>query len=97
MRNELLSLSDHLAILSLKARTITYKYTVIALFSGAPSRTRTDTGRILSPLSLPLDYGGDAQTKLTERKSTGFGEDLLHRPRLEYSGKGVLLAWMVGT
>ena len=25
---------------------------------GAPSRTRTDTGRILSPLSLPLDYGG---------------------------------------
>ncbi len=24
----------------------------------APSRTRTDTGRILSPLSLPLDYGG---------------------------------------
>ena len=25
---------------------------------GAPGRTRTDTGRILSPLSLPLDYGG---------------------------------------
>ncbi len=24
----------------------------------APGRTRTDTGRILSPLSLPLDYGG---------------------------------------
>ena len=26
--------------------------------AGAPGRTRTDTGRILSPLSLPLDYGG---------------------------------------
>ena len=25
---------------------------------GAPSRIRTDTGRILSPLSLPLDYRG---------------------------------------
>ena len=24
----------------------------------APSGGRTDTGRILSPLSLPLDYGG---------------------------------------
>ena len=29
--------------------------------SGAPGRTRTDTGRILSPLSLPLDYGGHEQ------------------------------------
>ena len=28
---------------------------------GAPGRTRTDTGRILSPLSLPLDYGGHEQ------------------------------------
>ena len=27
---------------------------------GAPGRTRTDTGRILSPLSLPLDYGGES-------------------------------------
>ena len=63
----------------------------------APGGGRTHTWRILSPLPLPLGYRGDAQTKLTERKSTGFGEDLLHRPRLEYSGKGVLLAWMVGT
>ena len=63
----------------------------------APGGGRTHTWRILSPLPLPLGYRGVTRTHLVERKSTGFGEDLLHRPRLEYSGKGVLLAWMVGT
>jgi hypothetical protein len=31
--------------------------------AGAPGRTRTDTGRILSPLSLPLDYGGEGSAR----------------------------------
>ena len=31
----------------------------------APDRTRTDTGRILSPLSLPLDYGGQQNANTT--------------------------------
>ncbi len=38
-------------------------------FIGAPGRTRTDTGRILSPLSLPLDYGGVVAFE-RERKPT---------------------------
>ena len=38
--------------------------------AGAPGRTRTDTGRILSPLSLPLDYGGvRANLRVITRKS----------------------------
>ena len=34
----------------------------------APGRTRTDTGRILSPLSLPLDYGGVAMVLKLRRQ-----------------------------
>ena len=36
---------------------------------GAPDRTRTDTGRILSPLSLPLDYGGQRESEVYYAKS----------------------------
>ena len=37
--------------------------------TGALGRTRTDTGRILSPLSLPLDYkGGQNAEQSTRRK-----------------------------
>ncbi len=37
--------------------------------TGAPDRTRTDTGRILSPLSLPLDYGGQRESEVYYAKS----------------------------
>ena len=61
----------------------------------APGGGRTHTWRILSPLPLPLGYRGVTRTHLVERKSTCFGEDLLHRPRLEYAREGVLLARMI--
>jgi hypothetical protein len=35
---------------------------------GAPGRTRTDTVRILSPLPLPLGYGGAADSLPTQRR-----------------------------
>ena len=42
---------------------------IIYARTGAPNRTRTDTGRILSPLSLPLDYGGQCESAVYYAKS----------------------------
>ena len=50
-------------------------------FIGAPGRTRTDTGRILSPLSLPLDYGG---VVAIEREAESSGSVNPPKMRLQY-------------
>ena len=47
--------------LGVSADALTVKNMRFSAKFGAPGRTRTDTGRILSPLSLPLDYGGHEQ------------------------------------
>jgi hypothetical protein len=60
---EILWHRDRLEALTRTAETSSY----LLIFS-APSRTRTDTGRILSPLPLPIGLWGPQVPCATERK-----------------------------